>query len=154
MKTKIAILILIFLVFGNSSVNAYEIKSLEKFDALFSKVSGAKAGKELHLVTSEAFVKNIKNEKKYMVLDIRTPAETDIFGIKLQDTLVIPAEILFKKENIDKIKKDIPVMVICQTGARSLAVGTALRLLGFDNIYILKGGFKALSAYLGPKQAN
>jgi rhodanese-related sulfurtransferase len=32
-------------------------------------------------------------------------------------------------------------------------VGTALRHIGFDNVYILKGGFQALAAYYGPREA-
>ena len=40
-----------------------------------------------------------------------------------------------------------------EPGARAAAVGTALRHIGFDNVYILKGGFQALAAYYGPRQA-
>jgi len=37
---------------------------------------------------------------------------------------------------------------------RATAAGTALRHIGFENVYILKGGFKALTDYMGPKEAN
>jgi rhodanese-related sulfurtransferase len=43
---------------------------------------------------------------------------------------------------------------MCLSGTRATAAGTALRHIGFDNVYILKGGFKALTGYLGPKEAN
>jgi hypothetical protein len=32
--------------------------------------------------------------------------------------------------------------------------GKALRHIGFENVHILKGGFKAMTGYLGPKEAN
>jgi hypothetical protein len=37
-------------------------------------------------------------------------------------------------------------------GTRSAPAGTALRHIGFDNIYVLKGGFKAFAGYMGPKE--
>jgi rhodanese-related sulfurtransferase len=46
------------------------------------------------------------------------------------------------------------VVIICKSGTRATAVGTALRHIGFDNVYILKGGLMALSKYLSPKTAN
>jgi rhodanese-related sulfurtransferase len=34
-----------------------------------------------------------------------------------------------------------------------MAAGTALRHVGFDNVYILQGGFQGLTAYYGAKEA-
>jgi len=45
-------------------------------------------------------------------------------------------------------------VVVCVSGARASAAGTALRHIGFENVYIFKGGFKALAGYMGPKEAN
>ena len=45
-------------------------------------------------------------------------------------------------------------VVLCKSGARATAAGTALRHIGFENVYVLKGGFKALTGYLGPVEAN
>jgi rhodanese-related sulfurtransferase len=60
---------------------------------------------------------------------------------------------LFKSDNLDKIPTDKPVVIVCKSGARATAVGTALRHIGFDNVYILKGGFQGLSSHFGAKQA-
>jgi rhodanese-related sulfurtransferase len=46
------------------------------------------------------------------------------------------------------------VVIVCLSGTRASAAGTALRHIGFENVYILKGGFKALAGYLDPKEAN
>jgi rhodanese-related sulfurtransferase len=43
---------------------------------------------------------------------------------------------------------------MCLSGTRATADGTALRHIGIENVYILKVGFKALTGYLGPKEAN
>ena len=72
---------------------------------------------------------------------------------ELPDNLTISVDQIFKPENLSKIPTDKPIMVICQSGVRATAVGTALRHIGFDNVYILKGGLKALGSYYGPKQA-
>ena len=45
------------------------------------------------------------------------------------------------------------MIIVCKSGARATAVGTSLRHIGFDNVYILKGGFQGLANYFGPKQA-
>jgi rhodanese-related sulfurtransferase len=46
------------------------------------------------------------------------------------------------------------VVVLCKSGARATAAGTALRHIGFEHVYVLKGGYKALIAYMGPKEVN
>ena len=133
---------------------SYDTEMAKSYAKLFTPVVGAKAGKNLHLIPPAAFVKNVKEGKEYVALDVRTPAETRFFGMTLPNSLVIPAGQLFQAENLDRIPTDKPVIIICQLGGRSIATGTALRHIGFDNVYILKGGLKGLSTFLGPKQAN
>jgi rhodanese-related sulfurtransferase len=61
---------------------------------------------------------------------------------------------LFAPASLARIPVDAPVVVICKSGTRATAAGTALRHIGFDNVLSLKGGFKALSDYLDAKTAN
>ena len=89
-----------------------------------------------------------------MAVDIRTPAETGIYSATLPGTLVIPIDELFTEVNLARIPTDKTVVVLCKSGTRAAAAGTALRHIGFDNVYVLKGGFKALAGYMGPKEAN
>ena len=132
---------------------SYDTTMAASYAKLFAPVKGAGAGKALHLIPPDAFVKGIKDGKEFVAIDVRTPVETGIFGMALPNSLVIPVDQLFQPANLDRIPTDKPIMIMCQSGIRSVAVGTALRHIGFDNVYILKGGFKALSSYLGPKQA-
>lgn len=56
---------------------------------------------------------------------------------------------LFAEAHLALIPTDMTVVVLCLSGARATAAGTALRHTGFENVYILKGGFKALTSHLG-----
>ena len=152
-KTSINCLIGIFLSIS-SFAWSYDASMAKSYAELFKPVVGATAGKALHLIPPAAFVKNVNEGKEYVIIDVRTPAETKFFSMTLPNSLVIPAGEIFKAENLNRIPTDKAIIVICQLGGRSIAIGTALRHIGFDKVYILKGGFKGLSIFLGPKQAN
>jgi rhodanese-related sulfurtransferase len=133
---------------------SYDSAMAESYAALFSTVKGAGAGKALHLMSPEAFLDKVKAKEPLVVLDIRTPAETGVYSVTLPGSQRIPVSELFTEAMLAQIPTDKTVVVLCKSGTRAAAAGTALRHIGFDNVYILKGGFKALAAYMGPKEAN
>ena len=133
---------------------SYDVVMAESYAELFAPVQGAAAGKALHLMSPDAFLNKVKAEKPLVVLDIRTPAETGVYGAALPGSLAIPIHELFTKASLDRISTDKTVVVLCKSGTRATAAGTALRHIGFKNVYVLKGGFKALVGYMGPKEAN
>jgi rhodanese-related sulfurtransferase len=133
---------------------AYDAALAESYAQLFAPAKGAAVGKNLHLMTPEAFVNALKTAKGVVAVDVRTPAETGVYSVTLPGSLAIPIHELFSETNLKRIPTDRTVVVLCLSGTRATAAGTALRHIGFDNVYVLKGGFKALTAYLGPKQAN
>jgi len=138
----------------SSSIWAYDSALAESYANLFAPVQGAKAGKHMHLIKPEMLVNAVKAKKPIVVIDIRTPVEMNIVGSTLPGTLTIPINELFKEENLRTIPVDKKVVILCKSGTRATAAGTALRHLGFKNVYILKGGLKGLIGYLGPKEAN
>lgn len=142
------------IVLTATSAWAYDHELAASYAQLFEPVAGAKAGKALHLMKPEVFVENLKNGKQVVALDIRTPAEFGVFSMALPESLKIPVNELFTTENLDRLPTDRQLVVVCKSGTRAAAVGTALRHIGFENVYILKGGFKGLSAYLDAKTAN
>ena len=148
------ILLATALVLASTVSWAYDKALAESYAKLFEPVAGAKAGKALHVMPPKAFVENIKQGKQLVALDVRTPAEIMVFTMILPGSLAIPASELFKAKNLDRLPTDKPVVVICKSGTRATAVATALRHIGFNNAYILKGGFKMLSVYLDQKTAN
>lgn len=133
---------------------SYDMAMAESYAKLFAPVKGADAGKALHMLSPDAFLDKVKGKEPLMVLDIRTPAETGIYSATLPGTLAIPIDELFAETNLSRIPTDKTVIVMCLSGTRAAAAGTALRHIGFNNVYMLNGGFKALTGYMGPKEAN
>jgi rhodanese-related sulfurtransferase len=155
MITKtLQVFLAIMLVFSATMSWAYNQELAASYQELFRPVSGAKAGKELHLIKPDAFMEDLKKGKRYVTIDVRTRAESFVYTMTLPDSMAIPVNHLFTAENLARLPKDKPIVVVCKSGTRATAAGTALRHIGFNNVYILKGGFKALSAYLDPKVAN
>ena len=133
---------------------SYDTVMAESYAKLFAPVKGAAAGKALHLIMPDAFLDKVKANEPLVVLDVRTPAESGVYSVTLPGTLAIPIDELFTEASLARIPTDKTVVVMCLSGTRATAAGTALRHIGFENVYVLKGGFKALTAYLGPKEAN
>lgn len=79
------------------------------------------------------------NQVPHLLLDVREPNEYEIHQM---GGFLIPLSQI--KESVDKIPRDIKVVVHCQSGGRSAA---AIRILqkdyGFDNLWNLKGGILA-----------
>jgi len=133
---------------------SYDAAMAESYAKLFAPVKGAGAGKALHLIKPDAFLNKVKAKESLVALDVRTLAEIGVFTSILPGSLMIPVNELFTEANLARIPTDKTVVVLCKSGTRATAAGTALRHIGFENVYVLKGGFKALIAYMGPKQAN
>jgi rhodanese-related sulfurtransferase len=133
---------------------AYDRGEAEGYAQMFASVQGPKAGKYLHLIKPDQFVNEVRAGKQYVTVDIRTPGETRFFAGNLPGHLEIPLNELFTHDQLAKLPDDKPIILLCKSGTRATAVATALRDIGFEETYVLKGGFKALSAYLGTKEAN
>jgi len=133
---------------------SYDADMAKSYANLFAPVKGAGAGKALHLMKPDAFLNKVKAKESVVVLDVRTPAEVVVVTSILTDSLPIPINELFSEANLARLPTDKTVVVLCKSGTRATAAGTALRHIGFENVYILKGGYKALINYMGPKEAN
>jgi len=133
---------------------SYDTAMAESYAQLFAPVKGAGAGKALHLIKPDSLLHKVKAKEPLVILDIRTPAETGVYSVTLPGSLMIPVDELFTETKLSLIPTDKTVVVVCMSGTRATAAGTALRHIGFENVYVLKGGFKALTGYLGPVEAN
>jgi adenylyltransferase/sulfurtransferase len=75
----------------------------------------------------------------YQLIDVREEHEADIASI--QGLLMPMGDVM---DRVEEIKKDIPVIVHCRSGARSRAIVEALQAnFNFENLYNLKGGILA-----------
>jgi rhodanese-related sulfurtransferase len=146
--------LLVGLMAVSGSVWSYDAGLAASYARLFAPVQGAGAGKALHLIPPDAFVAELKAGRPIVALDIRTPAEMSIFTTFIPGSLAIPMNKLFEPANLARLPVDRKIVVFCASGTRATAAATALRHIGFENVFVLKGGFKALIGYLNPKTAN
>jgi hydroxyacylglutathione hydrolase len=79
----------------------------------------------------------IKQENA-QVVDVRGVSEFEKGHIKGAINLFVGK----LNQNLEKISKDRPVIVHCQTGARSAIAYSFLRASGFENVYNYAGGWK------------
>ncbi|UPT65799.1 MAG: rhodanese-like domain-containing protein [Sphingobacteriales bacterium JAD_PAG50586_3] len=97
-------------------------------------------------VTVEELKAMRDNNEPHQLIDVREQAEVDaaeIGGEHIPMGLVVA--------NIDKISRDVPVIIHCRSGGRSGAIVDALeRQFGFTNLYNLKGGITAWSQQIDP----
>jgi len=112
-------------------------KTYEQFFASFEEKDVPTA---LHLLPPEKVVDAIKNGEEIVLLDVRTRQEQSILGLTFGETLSLPMNEVFKPENLAKIPTDKKVIVTCQSGVRCAVIELALRNIGFDNVYGMKGG--------------
>ncbi|WP_299798746.1 rhodanese-like domain-containing protein [uncultured Shewanella sp.] len=154
MKPYLSITLLCALLGMSGQAMAYDAQLAQSYQQQFSQAKGAKAGKAIGLISAEAFVKQLQSDQAMLAVDIRTPQERQIFGLAMENKLNIGIHELFNPENLAKLPKDKPVVLVCKSGARAMAAGTALRHLGYDNVKILKGGYAKLTKYVSPKIAK
>ena len=85
---------------------------------------------------------NMRTENKpHTLLDIREIEEVNICSI--EGSLNIPMNTL--PDNLDKLPKHEPLVVMCHVGGRSIQVTQWLSQNGFDNVVNLDGGISAWS---------
>lgn len=93
-------------------------------------------------ITPEEFQAKQKAKEDYQLIDIREEFEVEYCGINGEH---IPMDQIL--ENIDKIRRDVPVIFHCQAGNRSKAVIYMLeKKHGFTNLYNLCGGVKGYAS--------
>ena len=87
----------------------------------------------------EDWVKKIDSEQKPVILDVRTHEEFEeksIPGAVLANILE-PSEFM---DVVEKIEKDLKILVYCRSGVRSEQACNILDQMGFKETYNLKGG--------------
>jgi len=75
------------------------------------------------------------------MVDIRTPQE---------QAFVIPKKAIFIQlpeimQHLDQIPHEGTVVIVCHSSPRAIIAATALRILGYDNVYALKGGIMSIA---------
>lgn len=91
----------------------------------------------------------IDANENFQLIDVREDYEVEIahiggLHIKMGDVM----------DNLDKIKKDIPVYVHCRSGKRSAAICQALESAGYTNVANVAGGILAWADEVDPTMSK
>ena len=89
----------------------------------------------LNEVTPIEVKRMLDQEIKFQLIDVREPHEFELVNIGGEN---VPLNTIEK--NISAIKRDIPVVIHCKSGARSLLAIEKLQQYGFTNLLNMKGG--------------
>ena len=135
------------------NLSAYDADLAQKFDETFSQYTLKNLNNSKMLIDSETVMKMLQKKEDFVLLDIRTPNEMGVLGLRTKNTIEIPFDLLFKKENLDKLPKEKPIVIVCHSGGRALQAATSLEMLGFKNAKVLYGGIIALAKSDSTKNA-
>lgn len=86
-------------------------------------------------ITADELKEKLSRNEPLQIIDVREPFE---FQERNIGGTLIPLKQLEK--NLHKIEKDIPLVIVCRSGVRSMSAAQILLKNNFSNIYNLKGG--------------
>lgn len=93
-------------------------------------------------LTAASFVKEIQQEKGSILLDVRTSMEYNDFH--LEDSINIDIKHRDFIDEVNELDRDKHYFIYCRIGVRSINACNYMSMLGFKNLYNLKGGIVAL----------
>lgn len=98
-------------------------------------------------INSKKVKQMLKEKEKYQFVDVRTKQEYDDGHIKGFDKNLDFYQFSHNLRMLDKLDKDKPVVVACQTGSRSKTTCQLMHKIGFKELYNVYGG---MMLYRGP----
>ena len=132
------------LVLG-SQLLGYDENKAKGYEKFYSHMTQKACANSKLFIDAKDAMKMFKEGKKSLFIDVRSEGEASVFGFSAKNSMHIPINKLFEKQNLDKIPTDIPVIMVCHSGTRGTMAAMGLKQLGFKNIHVLKGGFVALA---------
>jgi len=143
------------LLLSSLTVNAlaYDASKAKDFDKFYSNFTQKACAKSELYIKGEEMMKLINEKKKFTFLDVRTAGERSIVGISASNRLEIPVSDLFEAENLDRLPKDELIVIVCYSGTRAVMVAASLKMLGFKNTRVMKGGIVGLAKSNSVKNA-
>ncbi|ARI79170.1 rhodanese-like domain-containing protein [Halobacillus mangrovi] len=104
-----------------------------------------KARKIMNTLTEEEFRQGYR---KAQLIDVREPKEFD--GGHILGARNIPLSQM--RNRLVEIRKDKPVYLYCQSGARSTRAAMLLNKKGYEDLNVLQGGFKKWTGKIKSKK--
>jgi rhodanese-related sulfurtransferase len=100
-------------------------------------------------ITAQELKARLSRDSHIQLVDVREPQEFEICNLGGE---LIPMGELPKQAS--RIRRDVPVVVICHHGFRSAqAIHYLSQRLGYDNLLNLKGGIHAWASEVDPDMA-
>ncbi len=96
-------------------------------------------------MTVQALKARLDSDDDVVAIDVRNDNEREAASIEGTQQWNDEARVL-----IESLPKDTEIIVVCQTGSRSQALGDALRQRGHTNVYNVIGGVKAWATEIDP----
>ena len=135
------------------NLSAFDTKKAEDFDAFYSHMTQKACAASKLSIGSDEVMQMLREEKRFTFLDIRTKGELAVLGLKTANTIEIPLEHLFEKKNLAKLPTDELIVIVCYSGTRATMAAASLKMLGFKNTRVMKGGIVGLAQGNTPKSA-
>ncbi len=142
---KNIILSTLFITTLSLNLCAYDSHKAQEIEKFYAPMTQKALAESKLFITAEDFLEMVNANKELLLLDVRTRGEHSILSASYKQSLHIPISELFKKENLDKLPQNRPIILICHSGSRGLLAAADLLQIGFTNIHVLKGGFVALA---------
>jgi rhodanese-related sulfurtransferase len=102
---------------------------------LWPMVKGRAGGSALSTLQATQLI----NSRNAVIVDVRNPEE--FAKGSLPNARNVPADKI--DEKMRDMKKDKPVIVVCDTGSRAGRLAAQIRANGFAEVYVLAGGLAA-----------
>ena len=91
-------------------------------------------------INKEELLKKLNNNETFQIIDVRESYEYEDGALTDEN---IPLDTMMS--SVDRIAKDRPVVIYCQSGKRANAIIYMLeKKYKLDNLYSLEGGYEAI----------
>ncbi len=135
------------------SAHAYDATKAQEFNAFYSHMTQKACADSKLFIEADDVMKMLREKKPFTMLDVRTDGEASVISLSGENALHIPINVLFKKENLDTLPTDKPIMIVCHSGTRATLAAIGLKRLGFKKVHVVKGGLITLANANNPKNA-
>jgi len=135
------------------SAHAYDDTKAKELNTFYSHMTQKACADSKLFIEADEVMKLLKTKKEMTLLDVRTDGEASVIALSGDNALHMPISELFKKENLNKLPTDKPIMIVCHSGTRATLAAIGLKRIGFDKIHVVKGGLVALAEANNPKNA-
>jgi rhodanese-related sulfurtransferase len=132
---------------------AYDANRASENEKFYSHFTQKACADSKLFINAEDTMKLIRDNAEYLLLDVRSNGEASVIALVGNNTLQIPLEDLFKKENLDKLPANKQIIAVCHSGTRGLMATMGLKQIGIKNVQVLQGGLITLAEANTPKNA-